>query len=231
MQHSRCSDSPPAPLLGRLFDEIRDGRFTERSGHTYKEVLETVYRRLSQVGDRIDFLEVDFPYDYYKERERLESNVPIDNRKSLLAVQKWCEDHDVRFHLIVNAAPQRRATSVHDLTLEYVRRRKQDGVFPDVFIIQSWFSAPSRFLPETRKDTFMGSARSAIQLVQDLYPSTWVRDPPAPDDTVCANTLGGVEVIRPDASPNGTLIRIVQNSLDGSYVIQGFDPRPSSPRM
>ncbi len=268
------------------------GSYTDLSGWTYREALEAVHNKIIEQGERIDFIEVDLPYNFYTQTATMKGGIQLENRRKLLALQEWCEDHGVRFHMIVNTMPHGRATHFHDMTLEYLRRLRQDGVFPDVFIIQSWYKIPEEFLPETWRTTFMGTARNAIRLIQDLYPSTRTGPAPAPNDAVCASTTGGIQVIRPDgshfswhpsfddvealqtahtrdgnhywflgetaagdrtislydqladttqtftlghsspgfdlvdadASLEGTLQVVVQNSLDGSYVIQDFDP-------
>jgi len=91
-------------------------------------------------------------------------------------LQKWCRQRDIRFSLIVNAEPRNAgAKGFHDLTCEYVRHLRRDGIFPDVFIVQSWYKEPGRNLPETVQYTFMNTAKDAITLIRKLYPSKEIR--------------------------------------------------------
>ncbi|MDB4805265.1 hypothetical protein OAH16_01545 [bacterium] len=52
---------------------------------------------------------------------------------------------------------------------------RRDGIYPDVFIIQSWYKQPNRNSPETEAFTFMNTAKDAIALIQKLYPNKQIR--------------------------------------------------------
>jgi len=59
-----------------------------------------------------------------------------------------------------------------DQTLAYIRRLRQDGVFPDCFTIQSWYKLPAEHLPEEGGYSFMHTARDAIRLIREFYPES-----------------------------------------------------------
>jgi len=153
-----------------------NGHYTDASGVTYSRVLNTLHRALTKAGEKIDFVEVDCPYNYYREKRTRKNDADVDNARKFTELQKWCKKRDIRFNLIVNAEPRNEgAKGFHDLTCEYVRHLRRDGIFPDVFIVQSWYKEPSRSLPETENYTFMNTAKDAIALIQKLYPSKKIR--------------------------------------------------------
>ena len=148
-----------------------NGHNTDRSGVTCEEILNKVQGVLQAAGEKLDFVEIDNPCNYYLEKKTRSGDAVHDGRKNLLAIQEWCQTNKVDFHLIVNAEPRGQgAKGFHDLTLEFIRRLRQDGVFPDLFLIQSWYKQPVKNLPESEADTFMNTARDTIRLIHGLYP-------------------------------------------------------------
>jgi len=153
-----------------------NGHYTDQSGVTYSEVLDTLHRALTQAGEKIDFVEVDCPYNYYREKRTRSNDADLDNAGKFRELQTWCKEREIRFYLIVNAEPRNAgAKGFHDLTCEYVRHLRRDSVFPDLFIVQSWYKEPGKNLPETEKHTFMNTAKDAISLIRKLYPSKEIR--------------------------------------------------------
>lgn len=149
-----------------------NGHYTDHSGFTYLEVLDKLHQALGRAGEKLAFVEVDCPYNYYREKETRAKDGPVDNPTKLLALGQWCAARRIGFHLILNAEPRGGgAQAFHDLTLEYIRRLRHDGVFPDVFLIQSWYKSPEKNLPESDKHTFMGTAKETMQLIRELYPA------------------------------------------------------------
>jgi hypothetical protein len=148
-----------------------NGHNTDGSGHTYLAALERISKALQASGDKLDFVEVDCPYNYYRETRTRKGDAPVDNAKKLLALQAWCEKNSAEFRLIVNAEHRGGGgNAFHDLTLEYVRDLRRDGVFPDGFIIQSWYNKPDKNLPETEADTFTNTLRDTVRLINELFP-------------------------------------------------------------
>ena len=153
-----------------------NGHFTDKSGVTYLEALDTVHQALTAAGKKMDFLEVDCPYNYYREKRTRNKDAAVDNAQKFTALQQWCKARDIDFHVVVNAEPRNQgAQGFHDLTCEYVRQLRRDGIFPDVFIIQSWYKQPAKNLPESETFTFMNTAKDAIALIQKLYPNKATR--------------------------------------------------------
>ena len=146
------------------------GGFTAKSGLTYLQVLNTVYKALNAAGQKIAFIEVDCPYNYFREKRSRRHHAAMDNPRKFRELQKWCEQRNIRFHVIINAQVGS-GRAFHDMVLKYIRQLRKDGIFPDLFLIQSWYTHPSTKLPESKPDTFMNTARDAISLIHSLYPS------------------------------------------------------------
>ena len=148
-----------------------NGHYTERSGVTYLQALQEVHTALLEAGQKMDFLEIDCPYNYYREVRTRKGDAMVNNTAKLSHIENWCLKNGIQFHLVVNAEPRKEgALGFYDLTCEYVHRLHQDKIYPDSFIFQSWYKHPEEHLPETKKYTFMNTARDAIHLVHQLYP-------------------------------------------------------------
>ncbi len=156
------------------------GSWTDRTGVYYRDVLEAVFHAARAKGTRFDFVEVDCPMNYYRATaNRADPSRRVNNAAKFKALQQWCEDRGIDFWLVVNydTNPQTVAGKsklgnrlFHDETLHYIRRLRQDGVFPDCFTIQSWYKLPEEHLPEDGGYSFMHTARDAIRLIHKLYP-------------------------------------------------------------
>ena len=156
------------------------GTWTERSGVHYHDALEAVYRAASEKGSRFDFVEVDCPLNYYRATtSRSDPSRRVDNAAKFKALQRWCEERDIDFWLVVNfdTNPQSVAGKTelgnrlfHDETVAFIRRLRKDGIFPDCFTIQSWYKLPEEHLPEDGGHSFMHTARDSIRLIRQLFP-------------------------------------------------------------
>ncbi len=156
------------------------GSWTDRTDVYYREVLEAVYRAARARGTRFDFVEVDCPMNYYRATaNRADPSRRVNNGAKFNALQQWCDDRGIEFWLVINydtnpqmvaGKPELGNRLFHDETLQYIRRLRQDGVFPDCFTIQSWYKLPEEHLPEDRGYSFMHTARDAIRLIHKLYP-------------------------------------------------------------
>ena len=150
-----------------------NGYYTDQSGYTYLQILDTLNQRLNNLNKHIDFIEIDCPYNYYKERYTRNKDSKLDNPSKFINIQKWCKKNHIDFNLIINAEHrQRGAMEFYNLTCKYVQKIRNAGIFPDTFTIQSWFTEPSNNLPETEKYTFTNSAKDAIFLINELYPKS-----------------------------------------------------------
>ncbi|MCF7848352.1 MAG: hypothetical protein K9M45_05830 [Kiritimatiellales bacterium] len=157
------------------------GTWTDRSGVHYRDALEAVYHAVREKGTRFDFVEVDCPLNYYRATtNRADPSRRVNNAAKFKALQRWCEERDLEFWLVVNydTNPQRVAGKpelgnrlFHDETLAYIRQLRRGGVFPDCFTIQSWYKLPAEHLPEEGGYSFMNTARDAIRLIRDLFPA------------------------------------------------------------
>ena len=148
-----------------------NGHYTDRSGVTYLQALQEIHSALLESGQKMDFLEIDCPYNYYREVKTRKGDAMVNNAAKLSHIENWCLNNGIQFHLVVNAEPRKNgAKGFYDLTCEYVQRLHQDKIYPDSFIFQSWYKQPEEHLPETKKYTFMNTARDAIHSVHQLYP-------------------------------------------------------------
>lgn len=149
-----------------------DGEYTDKSGVYAAQALEKIHQVLTQAGERIDFIEFECPYNYYQARMTGKGDSAINNSQTFRELEKWCRDRNIRVHVIINGDPSEEgAQGFHERTCEFVRHLRRDGIFPDLFLIQSWYQQPAAHLPETQADTFMYTAREAIRLIRSLYPS------------------------------------------------------------
>ncbi len=151
------------------------GGFTRGSGVTYREALLATLKAVEAAGEHLDFLEVDCPFSYYKATHVHKGTAPVDNKTKFLALQRLCYEHNLKFYVIVNEdvnpVPENlRAKIFHDGTLAYVHRLRQAGIFPDGFLLQSWYKAPTQNLPETQPYTFTWTALKAVQAIKTLFP-------------------------------------------------------------
>jgi hypothetical protein len=170
-----------------------NGHYTDRSGVTYSQALDVLHRVLADADEKIDFVEVDCPYNYYREKRSRSDDADIDNARKLTKLQQWCKERAIGFNLIVNAEPRTEgAKGFHDMTCEYVQQLRRDGIFPDVFIVQSWYKQPAKHLPETERYTFMNTAKDAIALIKKRYPDKAAAD----NETAVRKEPGSVERIR-----------------------------------
>lgn len=148
-----------------------NGHYTDRSGVTYLQALQEVHAALLEAGEKMDFVEIDCPFNYYREVRTRKGDSEVNNAVKLSHIENWCQKNGINFHLVVNAEPRKfGAQGFYDLTCEYVQRLHDDKIFPHAFIIQSWYKEPSSHLPESKKYTFMNTARDAIFLLDELYP-------------------------------------------------------------
>ncbi len=157
------------------------GTWTNRSGVHYHDALEAVYNAAREKGARFDFVEGDCPLNCYRATaNRADPSRRVDNAAKFKALQQWCEQRDLEFWLVVNfdTNPQSVAGKTalgnrlfHDETLAFIRRLRNDGVFPDCFTIQSWYKLPAEHLPEEGGHSFMHTARDSIRLIRELFPA------------------------------------------------------------
>ena len=157
-------------------EELRgfNGDYTTSSDITYLQVLEKLYGALTQAGERIAFVEVDCPYNYYREKRTRDDDGIVNNPRKFKELQQWCFQRQIQFHIIINAEPRNgTAKMFHDLTINYVYKLYNDGIFPDLFLIQSWYKVSENHTPEVKPYTFMNTARDAIRLIRQLFPGEY----------------------------------------------------------
>ncbi len=148
------------------------GRFSDSTGYTYRQVLDTLYNTLTNAGEKIAFIEVDCPYNYYRKKRTLRNDGVVNNGQKLRALQVWCQQRNIQLHVIINSeASDNSPKTYHDNTLKYLLALRRDRIFPDKFLFQSWYDIPAENLPESGKYTFMNTVRDGIILLRALYPA------------------------------------------------------------
>jgi hypothetical protein len=162
------------------------GIWTDSCGIYYEDVLNQVYDVLTEAGERLAFIEIDCPYNYYiMDKTGYGEAGPCDTPEQFRLIQNWCRDREVKLNLVINAYPYE-SVKESDLAvleseevdaanlrfregvLDYIRKVRNDGVYPDLMMIQSWYRAPVKNLPETEKGTFMNTALEAAKLIRTL---------------------------------------------------------------
>ncbi len=160
--------SPTAP--GALGDWSRETKLN------YRDILEAIAAALAERGDRIDFIEVDAPYNYYKLKTSPRTKAPIDGAQLLREVEEFCRAHKIAFHLIINCEPRAPfgdfasdataeelaggAKVFRQGALDYLAAIKRDKITPDLLMIQSWYCAPAQNLPLGAPNTFTAIVRA-----------------------------------------------------------------------
>ena len=174
--------------------QLPPGYLTGKSGIYYRTFAESLLQALADAGTRIDFLAVECPYDLWRQRSEKAGRI-VTFADEYREIQAWCAEHGLEFEVVVNAHPvpqdfkqsitppeseeedTRRSRVFHEGVLAYIRDLHVAEIHPDSFKIQSWYTSPSRYLPETDPGTFMNTAREAIRLIERLYPCNVVRMP------------------------------------------------------
>ncbi|MGE4565337.1 MAG: hypothetical protein AB7F32_10745 [Victivallaceae bacterium] len=153
------------------------GQWSRESGVNYRDALDRIDAALRRRGEKIDFIEIDAPYNYYK-LDKTTSGRKFDGPGLLKEAQSWCRTRQIEFHLIVNCEPRepfgdypqnasdrekRAGAEVFRRGTEtYLRRLGKDGVTPDLLLIQSWYRAPAQVLPVTDRDSFTGIVKDIL---------------------------------------------------------------------
>ena len=134
---------------------------TKLGGIYFMDLLEGYRQALKKEGMPLDFLEIDYPYNYYLKNER--------NGEKFRNLQVWCTRNKVPYHHVVNTTPKAGAKSFHDGVMAYIERLHQDQIRPDLMLIQSWYKQPATHVPETEQYTSTYVGLKAAQKIKELY--------------------------------------------------------------
>jgi len=157
-------------------NELRgfNGDWTKNSDVYFSDLLNEFYLALTNAGEKLAFFEVDSPYQYYVAKKSRDGKVKINNKKKFTLIQKWCKENNVPFYLLINydshLSEDKSGKEFYDGVMNYIKILREDSIFPDVFILQSWYKIPAKNLPESEKYTFMNTTRDAIRLINAIYP-------------------------------------------------------------
>lgn len=154
------------------------GQWSRESGVRYRDALEAIRLALLRNGDKIDFIEVDAPYNYYILAASPLTGRKFDGPALLREVQAWCRERGIAFRLIVNCEPRtpfgdfaatastgemrQGAARFREGALAYLARLRPDGIEPDGVIFQSWYRTPSTLLPLAEPLSFTGIAAALL---------------------------------------------------------------------
>lgn len=144
----------------------------------YQEILELVYEALEAGAERIDFVQVDNPYDYATAAVPAHPQSTIDPTQydwvaRILALERQVASfEDVDFHMIYNSACTGAPTDARFCreSLAWASLYAARGGAPEAAMFQSWYwyvkptdPVPSNTITETQPNTFMS------------IPYTWLR--------------------------------------------------------
>jgi len=146
----------------KAFDWHDGGDWSTKLGGLYfMDILEGYTQALREKGMTLDFLEIDYPYNYYLRNKR--------NGEKFRHLQAWCTRNKVPYHQVVNMPPKAGAKSFHDGVLAYIELLHKDQIRPDLMLIQSWYKQPATHVPETEAYTSTYVGLKAAQKIKELY--------------------------------------------------------------
>ena len=168
------------------------GHFTDKSGRYFHDIISDFHTKLTKAGGTISFLEVDCPYMYYSAKKTHTGDAPVDNPGKIRALERWCDGRKIDLYMIVNEqclahnaknpTPEQIAEHTRrfiDNSLLYVQAIKDDGITPELFLIQSWYGVPRVHVPETQPGTMTYAASKIAQKIHDCFgkpgQSSWMR--------------------------------------------------------
>ncbi|MFH0808131.1 MAG: hypothetical protein V1888_00765 [archaeon] len=132
----------------------------------YKDLFDDFLDEIDSRGLKIGALVLDNPYNYYKSLNT--------NDEKLLAVQDWLSSKGIDFGLIINSDTYLTGKAGDEVyyydSLKYVNDLATLGVFPDRFIIESWYEVPESHLSEDDPYSFMYVAKSVSKEIHVLFP-------------------------------------------------------------
>ena len=160
------------------------GHFSDdHNGLTFEKAVTDLHDRVKEKGGRIDFIEIDCPHGYYGRTRTRHDDAPVDNAGKFRRIAKWCRDRNMQWHLIVNQEiprlekKQQTPEKLRELsekyrrgTAAYLRRLRRDGLFPDVFLLESWYIVPHRQVPDSAPGTWAEITLENARLIRELFP-------------------------------------------------------------
>ncbi len=142
----------------------------------YFTALEAIVRLSKQADAPLRGFTVDNPYDYAV-GEVQNPEFPYDPKSidwiaRILDVEQYVRKHELEFNLIFNS--QRGGNTSAELfckeTVEFIDLYQRRGGRPDRYIIQSWYTHPTRdqIVPESDPNTFTGLVKQVITRVKGV---------------------------------------------------------------
>lgn len=146
------------------------GSYTDKTGIYYFYALNALDYELKKSNAKIDFIEIDCPFQYFVSTHTRNRDSKLDNLAKFRHLQIWCDKRKINFDMIVNAEPRRKGKDdFHYLSQKYVKIMRDNFIFPDTFMFQSWYKNPVAHYPEDKKYTFMNTAKNLISSTRKLY--------------------------------------------------------------
>ena len=156
--------------------------YTQKSGLYLEDVINTIYDKLNKADEKIGFIELDCPYPYYIKKRSLD-HVDFDCPDIFRRLQKWSNERKLPFMVVVNTEPKfpgdiktfddekRIATDIayREDCLEYISKLHADGIRPDWILLESWYSTPTKNVPETEEGTFFHTTNECIKHIRKVF--------------------------------------------------------------
>lgn len=136
----------------------------------YHEVLSLIVKKTRAAGIPMDGLVVDNPYGYAtgkKPTGQPEVTKDTDWMARILDIEAFARKEGLSFILIANseAGGAERGGSgdrYQKETMEFIRAYQARGGKPDVYLLESWYAHPKRWVPETEHGTMAALVKEAI---------------------------------------------------------------------
>lgn len=135
----------------------------DESWGDYEEVLEETIAAVEAAGEEIYFVRVDRPY-----REVTYIN-GVDWMQRIMLLRDQVTSHNIRFGVIFNSAQAEKISdqAYYENALTYITMyQNRSETLPHDIVLQSWYTRPSRILPENEPYTFMYHVKSFIDYLK-----------------------------------------------------------------
>lgn len=140
----------------------------------YYTAVTAIIRNAKKAEAPLRGITVDNPYDFAMGRVRVPGvktdPSEIDWMGRILELERYVHSRGLEFNLIVNSSVAGETSSelFNKETLEFIDCYKKRGGKPDRYIVQSWYTHPTReeMLPETSPNTFTWLVKEVIKRVK-----------------------------------------------------------------
>ena len=148
------------------------GSWSAGSGYELTQVLDELLKALDAAGERLAFIHIDTPYDYLTATHSPLVSTPLNATAKILAIEKYCRRHGIRFGLIYNSEARRTHIEAQygEETLKALHLYRAAGGQPDDLIVESWYDFTKTLLPETNPVSLTRLTLDVARQAGLLYP-------------------------------------------------------------